>query len=376
MRRLERGLGEQDAVIGEDRHRVALQVRKAGDQRLAVVLLEFIELRAVDDPGDDLAHIVGLARVGGNHAVELVGGIERLARFPHFEGNILTEVEIRNDLAHKRKGVRVIERVMVGHARDPRMHLGAAQLLGRHHLAGRRLHQRRAGEKDRALAFDDDRFVGHRRHVRAAGGAGAHHAGDLRDRGRRHVGDVVEDAAEVLAVGKHVVLLGQVAAAGIDQIDARQAVLRGDLLRAQVLLHRHRVIGAALDGRVVRDDDALASADPADAADHRGGMHVAAVHPPGGELADLEERRARVEQLADALARQHLAAREVLVARRLVAAPSHNCYFFTQIKNESLHPLSIGTKLGRARIDLAFDRRHPSSRARPITRRWMSLAPS
>ena len=43
---------------------------------------------------------------------------------------------------------------------------------------------------------------------------------------RRHVGLVVEDAAEMLAVGKHLVLVRQVGAAGIDQVDAGQPVLR------------------------------------------------------------------------------------------------------------------------------------------------------
>ena len=42
--------------------------------------------------------------------------------------------------------------------------------------------------------------------------------------------------------------------------------------------------------------------------------------PQGGELADLEERRAGVEQAVDALARQQLAARDVPLARLGVAA--------------------------------------------------------
>jgi hypothetical protein len=61
------------------------------------------------------------------------------------------------------------------------MHVGAAEVFGCHHFAGRRLDQRRAAEKDRALILDDDRLVAHRRHVGAAGGARAHHGGDLRD---------------------------------------------------------------------------------------------------------------------------------------------------------------------------------------------------
>ena len=151
------------------------------------------------------------------------------------------------------------------------MHVTAAEVLGRDDLTGRGLHQRRAAEEDRALVAHDHRLVGHRRDVGAAGGAGAHHAGDLRDAPRGHGGLVEEDPAEVLAVGEDLVLQRQERAAGVDEVDARQVVLRGDRLRAQVLLDRHRVVGAALDRRVVGDDDALATRHPPDAGDHAGG---------------------------------------------------------------------------------------------------------
>ena len=65
----------------------------------------------------------------------------------------------------------VVERLVVGDAGAAGVDLGAAELLGRHVLAGRGLHQRRAAEEDRAGALDDDRLVAHRRHVGAAGGA-------------------------------------------------------------------------------------------------------------------------------------------------------------------------------------------------------------
>jgi hypothetical protein len=84
----------------------------------------------------------------------------------------------------------------------------------------------------------------------------------------RHVGLVVEDAAEVVAVGKDLVLGRQVGAARIDQVDAGQAVLRRDLLRAQVLLDRHREVGAALHRGVVGHDHALDALHAADAGDH------------------------------------------------------------------------------------------------------------
>ena len=161
---------------------------------------------------------------------------------------------------------------IIGDARFPGVHVGAAELLGADHFAGCRLYQRRPAEKDGALVAHDDGLVRHRRHIGAACGAGAHHHRDLRDAGGRHGRLIVEDAAEMLAVGEHFGLMRQVGAAGIDQINAGQAVLARDLLGAQMLLHRHRIIGAALDRGIVADDDAFAPGDAADAGDDARGM--------------------------------------------------------------------------------------------------------
>ena len=177
------------------------------------------------------------------------------------------------------------------------MERAAAELLRGHLLPGRRLHQRRAAEEDRALVADDDRLVAHRRDVGAARRAGAHHRGDLRDPLRRHRRLVEEDAAEVLAVGEDFVLHRQEGAARVDQVDAGQPVLQRHLLRPQVLLHRHRVVGAAFDGRVVGGDDDLAPLDPADPGDDPAARRGAVVEVLGGERGELEERAAGVEQL-------------------------------------------------------------------------------
>ena len=174
-------------------------------------------------------------------------------------------VQATDDLAGDRQRMMVVLREVIGDAGDARVHVGTAQFLGADDFAGRRLDQRRPGEKDRALLADDDRLVRHRRHVRAARGARAHHHADLRNALGRHRRLIVENAAEMIAVRKDVGLIGQVRAAGIDQVDARQVVLAGDVLRAQMLLHRHRVVRAALHGRVVADDHAFAARDPADA---------------------------------------------------------------------------------------------------------------
>ena len=111
-------------------------------------------------------------------------------------------------------------------------------------------------------------------------------------------GLIVEDAAEMLAVGKHLGPVRQVGAAAIDEIDAGQAVLARDLLRAHMLLHRHRIIGAALDGGVVAHDHAFAALDAADAGDDAGGMDRVLVHAVGGERRQFQKRRARIDQRA------------------------------------------------------------------------------
>ena len=200
------------------------------------------------------------------------------------------------------------------------MQLAAAELLGGDDLADRGLHERRAAEEDRALVADDHGLVAHRGHVRAAGGARAEHGGDLRDALGRHPRLVEEDAPEVVAVGEDLVLHRQERAAGVDEVDARQPVLERDLLRAQVLLDRQRVVGAALDGRVVADDHHVAAVHESDAGDDAGAGRLAAVQALGGQRRDLEERAALVEQPVDAIARQQLAAGDVALAGRLGAA--------------------------------------------------------
>ena len=49
--------------------------------------------------------------------------------------------------------VAVVLGEMVGDAGEARMHVGAAEVFGADLLAGRRLHERRAAEEDRALVL-------------------------------------------------------------------------------------------------------------------------------------------------------------------------------------------------------------------------------
>ncbi len=148
----------------------------------------------------------------------------------------------------------------------------------------------------------------------------AHDERDLRDPERGHPRLVVEDPPEVVAVRKDVRLQWQERTARVDEIDARQPVLERDLLRPQVLLHGHRVVGAALDRGVVGDDDAGRALDPADAGDHPGSRRLVVVHAVRGERAQLEERRPGIEKAIDAVADRQLAAFPVAGDGPLVAA--------------------------------------------------------
>ena len=82
VRALLRRLREEDAVVGHDAHRHALDVGKARDQRGAEAGLELVEFRAVDDARDDLAHVIGLAGVGRDDAVQFGRVVARFAHGP------------------------------------------------------------------------------------------------------------------------------------------------------------------------------------------------------------------------------------------------------------------------------------------------------
>jgi hypothetical protein len=273
---------------------------------------------------------------------------------------------------------------VVGDAGLTGMHVRAAQFLGGDDLSDRGLHQRRAAEKDRALVLDDHGFIGHRRHIGAAGGAGAEYGRDLRDAGGRHLRLIVEDAAEMVTVGKNLVLQGQECAAGIHQIDARQMVVARDLLRPQVFLHRHRIIGAAFDGGVIGDNGAGAAAHRADAGDDAGRGDIAAVHVVGGERRQLQERRAGIEQRRNAVAHQKLAAFGVARPGFVRAAARGVRELFTQLLDRAAHRRDVAREVGRLGIDRGLEDGHRQflkpqpllNNSRPISMRRISLVPA
>jgi len=220
------------------------------------------------------------------------------------------------------QGVGVILGEVVSHARQPGVGVRTAEGLGVDLFAGRGLDQGRAAEKDCALFTHDDGFVAHRRDVSPAGRARAHHNGDLRNIERRQAGLIVEDPPEMIAVRKDFVLQRQEGAPRVDQVQAGQVILQRDLLGAQVLLHRHRVIGAAFDRGIVGYDQTFHTRDAANPGNHPGTRRGIVIQAMGGQGRDFQERAAGIQQCPNALARQQLAARLVFFSGPVRAATS------------------------------------------------------
>src|SRR5438270_13691393 len=103
MRALQCAVAEQDAVIGKNPDLIAVESRKAADQRLAVTWLVFVKAAAVRQARNNLAHVELDARVFWNDPVKLrriVGG--RLRRNV-VDRRLGDAVEAGDDVASKGK---------------------------------------------------------------------------------------------------------------------------------------------------------------------------------------------------------------------------------------------------------------------------------
>ena len=346
--------GEEDATVREDPDGVALDPGKPADEGVAVERLELVEAAAVDDPGDDLERVELVPVMLGHDPVE-VGGVDqgRLGRrdLPGGWGGV---AEVADDLAGERERVVVRDGEVIRDTGAARVEGCASELLGRDVFSGGGFHEGRAADEDGAGALDDHRLVAHRGDVGAPGRTRAHDDGDLRDVLRGESCLVEEDSPEVVAVGEDVGLERQKRPARIHQVDAREVILLRDFLGAEVLFDRQREVRASLDGGVVRDDDAAAALDHADAGHDPGCGRLAVVDVPGGEGIQLEECSAGIDEQVDALAGGELATRAVALGSLLAAAAGDECRPLAQLNEQAFHvglPRSerLRSTIGRAR---------------------------
>ena len=157
------------------------------------------------------------------------------------------------------------------------------------------------------------------------------------------------------SIGKDLGLQRQKRAARIDQVNARQTVLDRDFLRAQMLLHGDRIVGAALDGRVVGDDHRLAPLDAADAGDDARARRLVVVHAPGRQRREFDERAVGIDQALDAIAHQQLAAFDVTLARIFGTALPHALDRGAQLRDLRFHHLAIALEVGTVGAHAGFN---------------------
>lgn len=195
------------------------------------------------------------------------------------------------------------------------MQITAAKILSRYFLARGCFDQWWARQENRALLLDDDIFITHRRNIRPARRARTHHRRDLRNATARQIRRVVENSAEVVTVRKDIRLVEQHRPARINEVDTRQVVVGGDLLGAEMLLHRHRVIRATRNSRVIGHHETLPAFHQPNACNDTRCGDLALVHVMRSQRRDLQKRRARIEQLINTLPWQDLATRRMAFTR-------------------------------------------------------------
>ncbi len=331
MGRLERRLGEDDPVVGDDADLVAPDPGEATHDRGAPFGLERPEPRPVDETEDHLGGVEGDPVVGGDDAVEL-GGVEHGGfRVGDVEptGRLVDAalVGVLTPATQSPVGLGFGGRDLVGDTGGSGVDDGTTEFVGVDDLAEGRFHDRGAAEEDPADALDHDHLVGQRGHVGATGGAPAEHDRELWETAGRQPGLAVEAAPEVVLVGEDLVLEREEGPAGVDEVDDPEVVLLRDVLGPDVFLDRHGHERAALDRGVVGDEDVGHAVDETDAGhDPRAGHGVVAVGvvvlAVAGECRELEERRPLVDHHVDPVPDHHLAPTEMAVDRASAPGPA------------------------------------------------------
>ena len=123
---------------------------------------------------------------------------------------------------------------------------------------------------------------------------------------------IEEDPPEVVAIREYLGLEREKCSAGIDEVDAGQAVFLGDLLCAEMFLDRDRKISPTLHRGVIGNNHAFPTVDRADPRDNPRGRCLALVAVPGRKRRELEERATGIDEPGDALPGQELPAGPVL----------------------------------------------------------------
>ncbi len=147
-------------------------------------------------------------------------------------------------------------------------------------------------------------MVAHHRQISAAGHAHAHDGGDLRNPHGAHHRVIAKDAAEIVGIRKNILLQGQKNARGIDQVDGRDMVFNGDILRSDHFLGCDGEKCACFYCGIIRDNHHEAARHACEARNRAPRRRPAPflIHFVSGINTQLKEVCFRVDQPGDALA--------------------------------------------------------------------------
>ena len=135
-------------------------------------------------------------------------------------------------------------------------------------------------------------------------------------------------------------------------------IFAGDLLRPQMLLHRHRIIGAAFDGGVIANDHHIAARHTANPRNHARGMDIPVIKPIGCQSANFQKGGSGIQQAADPIPRQKFAARHMPRPCPFRPALGGKASLRAQIMDQRLPSLAIGFGLLRLCIELRCQHGH------------------
>ena len=179
----------------------------------------------------------------------------------------------------------------------------------------------------------------------------------------------------MVAIREYFVLAGQVGTAGVDQVDARQAVLQGNFLGAQVFLHRQRVVAAAFYGGVVGDNHAFGAGHAAHAGDDACCGDFFIVDVVSGELANFQERGTVVQEAVDALSGKQFATGDVALLVGGAAALLDGGDFVAQVGDGLGHGFLVGLELFGPGVNLALQYCHCFGPRGSGRRDWQAVFP-
>src|SRR5258708_23616638 len=97
-------------LIGYYTDRPAADARVAAQHRLAVTLAVFLELAGVHDARDDFTHVVLFRGIAGKDSINVVRGIQRLARSDVAEGGGARSTNLVDQRANPHDPRNVIQR--------------------------------------------------------------------------------------------------------------------------------------------------------------------------------------------------------------------------------------------------------------------------